>query len=196
MTVTRPTRSALTWPLARASGVKRDLVEGRSVPLLRRQLGQPGPRPKFQVPVCDDGDCYARYPVRVEEMKNSQALSSSSSMDPGGPDGHLRRFGAWSSRNKKDVYGSIEGLIQHFELIMTNRGWKPPSPVYGRQRNWPTANLGTTSSATAAAPLAREDAPPSFINYSTVAKMAEGQRLERHRGILGRLNIVAAELDR
>src|SRR5436305_13783261 len=33
---------------------------------------------------------------------------------------------------KKDVYGWIEGLIQHFELIMTNRGWKAPiAAVYG-----------------------------------------------------------------
>ena len=33
---------------------------------------------------------------------------------------------------KREVYGSIEGLIQHFELIMTNRGWKAPiAEAYG-----------------------------------------------------------------
>lgn len=38
--------------------------------------------------------------------------------------------------------------------------------------------------------------PPSFINYSTVAKMAEGHVLSDIVAILGSINIVAAELDR
>jgi NADH-quinone oxidoreductase subunit D len=34
--------------------------------------------------------------------------------------------------DKSAVYRSIEGLIQHFELIMSNRGWKPPiAEAYG-----------------------------------------------------------------
>ncbi len=44
---------------------------------------------------------------------------------------------------KSEVYGSIEGLIQHFELIMTNRGWKPPDRgVLRGERDGPNGEQG------------------------------------------------------
>jgi NADH-quinone oxidoreductase subunit D len=100
---------------------------------------------------------------------------------------------------KDDVYGSIEGLIQHFELIMTNRGWEPPvAEAYGATRPR-TASWGTTSSPTAApAPgVSRgKTRPPSFINYQLMPQLIEGHMLADIVAVLGSLNIVAAELDR
>jgi NADH-quinone oxidoreductase subunit D len=99
--------------------------------------------------------------------------------------------------NKKDVYGSIEGLIQHFELIMTNRGWKPPvAEIYGANE---TANgeLGYyIVSDGGPRPWRVKTRPPSFINYSAIAKMAEGHVLSDIVAVIGSINVVAAELDR
>ncbi len=98
---------------------------------------------------------------------------------------------------KRDVYGSIEGLIQHFEIIMSNRGWKPPiAECYGAQE---TANgeLGYfIVSDGGARPWRVKTRPPSFINYATVSKMAEGHLLSDIVAVIGSINVVAAELDR
>ncbi len=98
---------------------------------------------------------------------------------------------------KADVYGSIEGLIQHFELVMTNRGWEAPvGEVYGAHE---TANgeLGfyVVADGSPRAWRARTR-PPSLINYQVMAKLLEGHMLADGVAILGSLNIVAGELDR
>ncbi len=189
---------SLTGPLARASGVKRDLRKDDPYLCYADNWdGQGAEAVKFQVPVCDDGDCYARYLVRVEEMKQA-AVIIEQLIDkiPGGP---MDTFAdsKMVKPNKKDVYGSIEGLIQHFELIMTNRGWKPPvAEIYGANE---TANgeLGYyIVSDGGPRPWRVKTRPPSFINYATVAKMTEGHVLSDVVAILGSINIVAAELDR
>ncbi|MFN0133591.1 MAG: NADH-quinone oxidoreductase subunit D, partial [Phycisphaerales bacterium] len=98
---------------------------------------------------------------------------------------------------KADVYGSIEGLIQHFELIMTNRGWTPPvAECYGCVE---TANgeLGYFIVSDGGPRAWRvRTRPPSFINYQTMALLTEGHMLADVVAVLGSLNIVAAELDR
>ncbi|MEN0019724.1 MAG: hypothetical protein AAF747_02450 [Planctomycetota bacterium] len=92
---------------------------------------------------------------------------------------------------------SIEGLIQHFELIMSNRGWEPPiAEAYGANE---TANgeLGYfIVSDGSPRPWRVKTRPPSFINYSTMARLTEGHMLADIVAILGSLNVVAAELDR
>lgn len=189
---------SLSGPLARASGVVRDLRKDEPYLCYANNWdGQGSEAVTFQVPVCDDGDCYARYLVRVEEMKQSaKIIEQLIDKIPAGP---MDTFAdsKMVKPNKKDVYGSIEGLIQHFELIMTNRGWKPPvAEIYGANE---TANgeLGYyIVSDGGARPWRVKTRPPSFINYSTVAKMAEGHVLSDIVAILGSINIVAAELDR
>ena len=98
---------------------------------------------------------------------------------------------------KDEVYGSIEGLIQHFELVMTNRGWKAPvAECYGCNE---TANgeLGFyIISDGGPRPWRVKTRPPSFINYSLMPQLIEGHMLADIVAVLGSLNIVAAELDR
>jgi NADH-quinone oxidoreductase subunit D len=99
--------------------------------------------------------------------------------------------------DKSETYGSIEGLIHHFELIMTNRGWKTPiAEMYGAQE---TANgeLGFYLAADGSPRAWRASCrPPSFINYQVFGKLLEGHLLSDTVAILGSLNIIAAELDR
>jgi len=99
--------------------------------------------------------------------------------------------------DKGEVYGSIEGLIQHFELIMTNRGWEVPvGEVYGAHET-SNGELGfyVVADGTSRAFRARTR-PPSFINYQVIAKLLEGHMLADTVAVLGSLNVVAAELDR
>jgi NADH-quinone oxidoreductase subunit D len=189
---------SLTGPMARASGVARDLR--KDFPYLcyaDNWDGLGAEAVKFQVPVAEEGDAYCRYLVRVEEIKQScRIIEQLIDRIPPGP---VDTFadGKMVKPPKRDVYGSIEGLIQHFELIMTNRGWKAPvAECYGATE---TANgeLGYYIVADGSPrPWRVKTRPPSFINYSVVAKMAEGHLLSDIVAILGSINIVAAELDR
>ncbi|MBK7403522.1 MAG: NADH-quinone oxidoreductase subunit D [Phycisphaerales bacterium] len=189
---------SITGPLARASGVRRDLR--KDFPYLcyaDNWDGQGAEAVKFSVPVASEGDVYSRFLVRLEEIRQSvKIIDQLIDKIPGGP----MNAGVDSKAvkpPKSDVYGSIEGLIQHFELIMTNRGWEAPiGEVYGCQE---TANgeLGyyVVGDGSPRAFRARTR-PPSFINYQIMAKLLEGHMLADTVAILGSLNIVAAELDR
>jgi len=131
-------------PVARASGVTRDLRKDE--PYLAYK--------DFDFNVCcaEAGDCFARYLVRMGEMRESikiihQALENL----PEGPVnvGDLRSASetpALRSRvilpEKSKVYSTIEGLITHFELVMTNRGFPTPSEEVYCATEAPNGELG------------------------------------------------------
>ena len=61
---------SLSGPMARASGVKRDVRKDEPYLCYADNWdGQGAEAVKFQVPIATDGDAYARYLVRVEEIK-------------------------------------------------------------------------------------------------------------------------------
>ena len=189
---------SLSGPMARASGVRRDLRKDE--PYLCYQDnwdGQGAPAVEFKVPIAEAGDVYARFCVRIAEIRESAKIINQLINDiPGGP---MDTFsdGKYAKPPKADVYGSIEGLIQHFELIMSNRGWKAPvGEVYGCNES-ANGELGFYIVGDGQArPWRVATRPPSFINYQTMAKMTEGHLLSDVVAILGSLNIVAGELDR
>ena len=189
---------SLTGPMARASGVERDLRKDFPYLCYKDNWdGHGAPAVSFQVPVATEGDAYARYRVRCEEMK--QSLSIIRQLIDNIPGGPVDAFAdsKMVKPPKKSVYGSIEGLIQHFELIMSNRGWKAPiAEAYGAIE---TANgeLGYYIVADGSArPFRVRTRPPCFINYQVMAKMTEGHMVSDIPAILGSINVVAAELDR
>ena len=98
---------------------------------------------------------------------------------------------------KDAVYDSIEGTIQQFELIMTNRGWDTPiGESYGAIET-SNGELGFYIVADGGKrPWRAATRPPSFINYQTFAKLLEGHIISDAMAVLGSLNIIAAELDR
>lgn len=187
-----------TGPIARASGVVRDLRKDEPYLCYADNWdGQGAEGVKFQVPVAEEGDCYARYLVRVEEMK--QSLKIIEQLVDKIPQGPVDTFAdsKMVKPSKKDVYGSIEGLIQHFELIMTNRGWKAPmAEVYSAQES-ANGELGYYLVSDGSPRSWRaKTRPPCFINYSAMAKMCEGHLLSDVVACIGSINVVAAELDR
>jgi NADH-quinone oxidoreductase subunit D len=189
---------SLTGPMARASGVVRDVRKDEPYLCYADNWdGQGAPAVKFKVPVTTAGDAYARYVVRNEEIRQSCAIIEQLIDNiPGGPCDAFADSKVVKPR-KKDVYGSIEGLIQHFELIMTNRGFKPPvGEAYGAIES-ANGELGyfIVSDGTAR-PWRVRTRPPCFVNYSIMQKITEGHLVSDVVAIIGSINVVAAELDR
>lgn len=176
-------------PIARASGVVRDLRKDE--PYLAYKDFD------FKVICAKAGDCYARYLVRMDEMMESLKIIQQAIENlPSGPI-NVDTESKQVIPDKSATYRSIEGLIQHFELFMTNRQWNPPvDEIYGAQE---TANgeLGfyVVSDGTGRAYRARTR-PPSFIHFAIFPYLIEGHQISDIVAILGSLNIIAAELDR
>jgi NADH-quinone oxidoreductase subunit D len=98
---------------------------------------------------------------------------------------------------KSDVYGSIEGTIQQFELIMSNRGLEAPIGEVYAAMEAPNGEYGFfIVSGGGRTPWRVSVRAPSFINYQTFARMLEGHQLADFVAILGSINVIAAELDR
>jgi NADH-quinone oxidoreductase subunit D len=181
-------RSA-SGPVARASGVTRDLRKDE--PYLAY--------PDFDFNVCcaKAGDCFARYYVRLGEMKESlKILSQAIENIPAGPT-NVSLNERLNLPKKQDVYQTIEGTITHFELVMWNRGFEVPNEeVYGGQES-ANGELGfyISGDGTNIAYRARTR-PPSYIHFSLFPYLIQGHTLSDVVAVLGSLNIIAAELDR
>lgn len=193
---------AIQWswsgPLARSAGVRRDLRKDEPYLCYADNWdGKGSSGVDFKVAVSRGGDALARYLVRLEEMKQSLAIIEQLVDNiPAGPINVLPE-GRTILPEKQEVYFSIEGLIHHFEMIMTNRGFEAPvGEIYGAQE---TANgelgfyLASTGGRT---PYRARCRPPSFIHYSTFEPLVVGHQISDVVAILGSLNIIAAELDR
>ena len=180
-----------TGPIARASGVARDLRKDEPY------LAYPDLQSSFKIVCSNGGDCLTRYLVRMGEMLESVKIIAAAIENlPGGP----VNIGTDSNvviPDKSATYRSIEGLIQHFELFMWNRRFETPvEEVYGATE---TANgeLGFYIVADGSAKAWRaRTRPPSFIHFALFPHLMEGHQISDVPAILGSLNIIAAELDR
>ena len=176
----------LTGPNLRASGVTRDLRKDR--PYLGYENYD------FDIPISDDGDCYARYQVRMEEMKQSiricrQVLDSM-------PTGPVNVIDAKSTLpNKERVMMSMEELIHHF--MVTTQGINAPAgEVYFGAEN-PKGELGFyICSKGGGVPYRLKIRSPSFCNLSIVSRLLLGHSVSDIPAILGSLDFVMGECDR
>src|SRR6478609_4825760 len=118
---------SLSGPMARSAGVRRDIRKDEPYLCYADNWdGQGAPAVDFKVPVMNTGDCYARYLVRLEEIQQSlHIIRQLVDNIPPGPV-NVSPEGKEVMPPKDQVYSSIEGLIQHFELLMTNRGFTAP----------------------------------------------------------------------
>jgi len=193
---------AIAWsvsgPVARAAGVRRDVRKDEPYLCYADDWdGQGAKAVEFQVPIMYEGDVYCRFRVRLEEMK--QAVEIIRQLIDRIPDGPVNAYDdeAVHIPDKAETYGSIEGLIHHFELIMTNRGWKAPRGESYGANEAANGELGFFLVADGGPrPWRARCRPPSFINYQVFPKMIEGHLLADVVSVLGSLNIIAAELDR
>lgn len=187
-----------TGPIARASGVMRDLRKDEPYLCYADNWdGKGSSGVQFKVPVGRNGDVYDRYLVRMEELRQSLAiLAQLVDNIPAGPINVLPDSKK-TLPDKREVYFSIEGLIHHFEQIMTNRGFEPPiGEAYGANES-ANGELGFyLASDGENCPYRARCRPPSFINYSVFPKLVVGHSISDVVAVLGSINIIAAELDR
>jgi NADH-quinone oxidoreductase subunit D len=178
-----------TGPVARASGVTRDLRKDE--PYLAY------PDLDFQVCCATAGDCFARYYVRMAEMRESlriihQALENL----PAGPL-NIGVDERTTLPTKQQVYQTIEGTITHFELVMLNRGFTVPSEESYAAIESPNGELGFYVAGDGSDVAYRARCrPPSFIHFALFPQLIRGHTLSDVVAVLGSLNIIAAELDR
>jgi NADH-quinone oxidoreductase subunit D len=178
-----------TGPIARASGVVYDLRKDE--PYLAYKDFD------FKVICATAGDCYARYLVRMEEMLESLKIVDQAveNLPPGPVNVDVNSKVVLP--NQVSTYRSIESLIQHFEVIMPNRGFQAPvDEVYGATES-PNGELGfyVVADGTERAYRARTR-PPSYIHFAVFPYLIVGHQISDLVAVLGSLNIIAAELDR
>ncbi len=181
-------RSA-TGPIARASGVTRDLRKDE--PYLAYADFD------FQICCATAGDCFARYLVRMAEMRESLKIVEQAIENlPSGPV-NVGIDERTTLPDKKQVYTTIEGTISHFELVMTNRGFVVPNDEAYGAIEAPNGELGfyLVGDGTDVAYRAR-CRPPSYIHFALFPHLIRGHTLSDVVAVLGSLNIIAAELDR
>ncbi|HBH52563.1 MAG TPA: NADH-quinone oxidoreductase subunit D [Planctomycetaceae bacterium] len=178
-----------TGPVARASGVTRDLR--KDAPYLAYSDFD------FNVICSTDGDCFHRYLVRMDEMLESlriieQALEN---LPPGPVNVPMADRAILPDKSR--VYNTIEGLITHFEVVMTNRGFQSPKDECYTAIEAPNGELGfyivSDGSETAYRARCR---PPSFIHFAMFPFLMKGHQVSDIVAVLGSLNVIAAELDR
>jgi len=179
---------SLTGPLLRASGVPYDVRRARPYLVY--------PELDFDIPVRYEGDAYARYLVRMEEMRQSvrivrQALEKL----PEGPLNVADHKVILPPKEK--VYQDMESLIHHFEIVMQGHGLKPPAGEVYSCTEAPNGELGfyLVSDGTGM-PYRVRVRPPSLYAHQTLPAQVRGRMISDAVAVLSSLNVIAGELDR
>jgi NADH-quinone oxidoreductase subunit D len=189
---------SFTGPMARASGIARDIRKDEPYLCFKDNWDDQGaPAVNFKVPIMKTGDVYARYLVRLEEIQQSlHIIRQLIDNIPKGPV-NVSPEGKEVLPPKDQVYSSIEGLIQHFEMIMTNRGFTAPKGEVYNCIESANGELGYyIVSSGDNVPWRVRTRPPCYINYQSFPKMIEGHMVSDVVAVLGSINVIAAELDR
>ncbi len=182
--------SAISWgltgPNLRGSGVARDLR--KDSPYLGYENYQ------FDVPVTEEGDCYARYLLRMEEVR--QAVGICRQVLDKMPSGPVNVVDAKSTLpDKERVLMSMEELIHHF-IVATQGIDAPAGEVYFAAEN-PKGELGFfIHSKGGGVPHRLKIRSPSFCNLSILSKLLPGHMVSDVPAILGSLDFVMGECDR
>jgi len=177
---------AMTGPNLRASGVDYDLRK-RHPYLVYGELD-------FDVPLGEVGDCYDRYLVRMEEMRQSVRLVHQC-LDklPGGPVNIPDGKTVLPPKDK--VLTKMEELIHQF-MIVTQGVNAPPGEVYFGAEN-PKGELGFyINSRGGGTPYRLKIRSPSFVNLSILSHLLPGHMVSDITAILGSFDFVMGECDR
>jgi NADH dehydrogenase I D subunit len=151
----------------------------------------------FEVPVHTAGDAYARYLVRVAEMRQSlhiirQGLDKLKRIGPGPFRDPNRKI---SLPPREELEKSMEAVIHHFKLV-TEGFQPPPGDVYVSVEN-PKGELGHyLVSDGSNRPYRLKIRGPSFSNISAVRVMAPGSFFSDMVAIIGSIDITLGEVDR
>ncbi len=175
-------------PMLRGSGVAWDLR--------KKQPYEVYDRLDFDIPVGANGDCYDRYLVRIEEMRQSNRI--------------IRQCVKWLRANpgpviaadhkvappsREEMKESMEALIHHFKLF-TEGYCVPEGEVYAAVEH-PKGEFGVyLVSDGANKPYRVKVRAPGFAHLAAIDEMARGHMLADVVAIIGTQDIVFGEIDR
>jgi NADH-quinone oxidoreductase subunit D len=176
----------LTGPNLRASGVAYDVRKARPYSGYETY--------DFDICVHDGGDCYGRFVVRLDEMRQAwRIIKQGREKFPGGPvvidDPKI------VPPPKTDIQHSMEALIHHFKLVSS--GFNVPEGHIYQAVESPRGELGMyVTSAGGNKPWRVRWRPPSFYNLQALKALAPGNLIADVVAIIGSLDPVFGEVDR
>jgi NADH-quinone oxidoreductase subunit D len=152
----------------------------------------------FDIPIGKNGDCYDRYLVRMEEMRQStrimrQCIEKLNAPEGKGPVSALD--GKVVPPKRGEMKQSMEALIHHFKLY--TEGFKVPAGEVYVAVEAPKGEFGVylVSDGTNR-PYRCKIRPPGFAHLSAMDFLCRGHMLADVAAILGSLDIVFGEVDR
>jgi NADH-quinone oxidoreductase subunit D len=177
---------AITGPMLRASGLAFDLRKARPYCGYEQY--------DFEIPIHTDGDTYARYLVRMEEMRQSaHIIEQALDKLPGGPVRSNNRKYVPPPRSELGV--SMEAVIHHFKLW--TEGFNPPAGAIYSAVESPRGELGVyLVSDGSPKPYRVHWRTPSFDNLQILPMLAKGHLVADLVALIGTADIVLGDIDR
>jgi len=177
-----------TGPMLRGSGVEWDLR--------KKQPYEVYDKMDFDIPVGTNGDCYDRYLVRMEEMRQSNRIVRQCvdwlRVNPGPVMIDNHKF---TPPSRTDMKGDMESLIHHFKLF-TEGYCLPEGEVYTAIEH-PKGEFGVyLVSDGANKPYRLKIRAPGFAHISAMDDLVRGHMLSDVVAVIGTQDIVFGEIDR
>ncbi|MGE0746491.1 MAG: NADH-quinone oxidoreductase subunit D [Rhodospirillales bacterium] len=184
------TKDALDWgfsgPMLRATGVPWDLRKAQPYDVYAKM--------DFDIPVGRNGDCYDRYLVRVEEMRQSVRIIQQCVKEmPGGPVKTDDR--KITPPRRADMKTSMEALIHHFKLY--TEGYHVPAGETYTAVEAPKGEFGVYLVADGTnKPYRCKIRAPGFSFLQATEFLCKGHMLADLVAVIGSMDIVFGEIDR
>ncbi len=176
----------VTGPLLRACGVAYDVRKANPYLFYDRM--------DFIVPTGTQGDNWDRFQVRFEELRQSMSMVEQALKQL--PDGPIRVDDPnITMPQKKDVYGNIEGLMNHFKLVI--EGVKIPKGEVYSVVEGANGELGFyLVSDGSGRPYRVRVRPPCFFGMAALGQMLQGHLISDVITTFGMVNMIGGECDR
>jgi NADH-quinone oxidoreductase subunit D len=181
---------ALAWgfsgPCIRASGVPWDLRKSQPYDMYEHV--------EFDIPVARNGDCYDRYLVRMNEMRQSVYIIQQclERMQPGVVKIEDRKF---TAPRRKEMKRSMEALIHHFKLY--TEGYHIPAGSTYTATESPKGEFGVYLIADGSnRPYRCKIRPTGFAHLQAIEHMSKRHMLADAVAIIGSIDVVFGEIDR
>ena len=149
----------------------------------------------FEVPVGNNGDCYDRYLVRMEEMRQSVAIIRQAIEKLNFEDGPVLAQGKLCPPKRVEMKQSMEALIHHFKLY--TEGFRVPEGEVYASVEAPKGEFGVylVSDGTNK-PYRVKIRAPGYLHLQAMDHIASGHQLADVAAIIGTMDVVFGEIDR
>ena len=150
---------------------------------------------EFQIPVGKNGDCYDRYLVRMEEMRQSVSIIRQAIAKLRVEKGDVLARGKLTPPKRTEMKQSMEALIHHFKLY-TEGFHVPAGEVYAAVEA-PKGEFGVYLVADGSnKPYRAKLRAPGFLHLQAMDYIASGHQLADVAAIIGTMDVVFGEIDR